>query len=88
MLWVLAELGETFRLPVEGADDVELLVDRGVGRRNARRREWVRLEKAQRREGEKEMLAGIPDDAAFDAEDQDVDAIGVLVPLDRAIKRV
>lgn len=88
MLWILTELGETFRLPVEGPDDVELLVDRSVGRRNARRREWVGLEKAQRREGEEEVLAGIPNDAAFDAEDQDVDAIGVLVPLDRAIKRV
>lgn len=35
MLWVLAKIGETVRLPVEGVDDVELLVGRGVGRRNA-----------------------------------------------------
>lgn len=48
----------------------------------------VGLEKAQRQKGEEEVLAGIPDDAALGAEDQNVDAIGVLMPLDRVIKGV
>lgn len=34
------------------------------------------------------MLAGVPDDAAFDTEDEDVDCVAVLVALDRAVEGV
>lgn len=46
----------------------------------------VGLEKAH--EGQKGVLIGVPDDAAFDADDRNIDAVGVLVPLNRAVQIV
>lgn len=34
------------------------------------------------------MLAGVPDDATFDTEDEDVNGVAVLKALDRAVEGV
>lgn len=48
----------------------------------------MRFEEVERWEGEEEVLAGFPDDATLDAKNEDVNAVNVLVPLDRAIEGV